>query len=377
MLFSPKRNIPKINAQTNQSAVFILCALSLLFFVLANYIPSKQEGRIRREMKEASEIMAEAMGAIKKCREERSVPLDVKNDFNETGLIGVELSSITTSLGNLEAKRTTTNPNFAALVVFLLKQAGLERGDTVAVGASGSFPALIVAALSASRAMGLFPVLICSLGASQWGANIPSFHWLHMQSCLQRASLFDTLPVAISMGGEKDSGMDMTAEGQALLLNDAEKSDIFFLNEPDLERNVRERMRIYEENGGERGIRAFINIGGSWSNMGEDSEVLKLKPGLVYSRSISSAEKRGVIHEMALREIPLIHLLYIKGLAKRFRLPWDPFPLSHPGEGKIYTLVRETQVSFYLIACVYFLLVILVFIFRNRLALFFRSSYIQ
>jgi len=368
LFFGQKRNIPKKGAGKYQSAVFILCALSLLFFVLARYIPLKQGERVRREMIRASEIMGEALALIRECRKEKGIALDKTTDFNQTGLVGVEFSSITTSLGNLEAKKTTTNPNFAALTVFLLKQAGVERGDAIAVGASGSFPALIVAVLSASKAMGLKVLMICSLGASQWGANIPDFHWLHMQSCLQEAGLFNTPPIAISLGGEKDTGMDMTPEGRTLLLNDAEEWGSLFLHEPRLRNNVQERMRIYGEKGGKGGIKAFLNIGGSLSNMGTDARILKLKPGLISFKSFPPVEKRGVMHEMALRKIPVIHLLYIRGLVRRYRLPWDPSPLPQPGKGEIYILARETPLSFSLIAVLYFLLVTPVFIWRKKVS---------
>ena len=55
-----------------------------------------------------------------------------------------------TNTGSLEAKRTTLNPNWAAVVVQLLFDAGVERGGTIAIGVSGSFPALNLAAFSAA-----------------------------------------------------------------------------------------------------------------------------------------------------------------------------------------------------------------------------------
>ena len=363
-----RRYIPKQGSEKIQRVVFILCALSLLIFVLARAIPFKQEEKVKKEMIRASEIMEEALAALRECRMERNIPIDRESDFNQTGLIGVKYSQTTISLGGLEAKRTASNPNFAALIVYLLNRAGVRRGDTVAAGASSSFPSLIVATLSASKSMGLKLLMISSLGASQWGANNPDFHWLDMQSCLQEAGLFEIQPIAISLGGERDTGKDMSPEGRALLLHEAEEWGCFFLNEPDLSSNIQERMRLYEEYARGEEVKAFINIGGSWSNLGTDSEVLKLKPGLARLRYIPPVEKRGVIHEMALQGIPVIHLLHIKGLSRRHRLPWDPKPLPQSGEGKLYLLVSETQPSFFILAGVYFLAIILVIIFRKKIS---------
>lgn len=368
LFFLLRRNIPKEGAEKIQRVVFILCGISLLFFVLARVIPLKQGKEVKKEMIKASEIMEQALAALRECREEKGVAVDKENDFNETGLIGVKFSPTTTSLGSLKAKRTAANPNFAGLIVYLLNKAGVSRGDTVAAGASGSFPSLIVAALSASKTMGLNLLLISSLGASQWGANNPDFHWLDMQSCLQNIGLFETQPIALSLGGEIDTGMDMNAKGRALLLRVAEEWGGLFLEEPDLSRNVQKRMHLYEEYAAKKEIKAFINIGGSWSNLGTDSEVLKLKPGLVQVRYIPPAEKRGVMQEMALRGLPVIHLLHIKGLCRRYRLPWDPKPLPLPGEGKLYYLASETQPSFFLLVGGYFLFLALVMVFRKKIS---------
>jgi len=167
MLFlSHKRNIPKISPQKNHRLILILFVLSLLFFMMARYVPFKDADRIKREMTEAAGIMLEAYDAIRECQREKGLTFDRSSDINMTGLIGLEFSPLTTSLGSLEAKRTTTNPNLAGLIVFLLEESGVKRGDSIAVGASGSFPALIVAVLSATRVMDLKPLVICSLGAS-------------------------------------------------------------------------------------------------------------------------------------------------------------------------------------------------------------------
>jgi poly-gamma-glutamate system protein len=189
-----------------------------------------------------------------------------------------------------------------------------------------------------------------------------------MQSCLQEARLFDAQSVAISLGGEKDTGMDMSPEGRAFLLQEAEEWRGLFLDEPDLSLNVQQRMVLYEKYAGDEEIKTFINIGGSWSNLGTDSEVLRIKPGLARLRYTPPVEKRGVMQEMALRGIPVIHLLHIKGLSSRYRLPWDPKPLPHPGEGGLFLLASDIQPSFFCIAGGYFVLLILVMVFRKKIS---------
>ena len=359
-MFRPRSSGFLHKAKRKGVFIYTLAFLSLLFFILAKLI-AERPIEIKDDMIRAAKLMSEATEALRRCRETSGRAFDRRTDPNATGLIGLETSPITTSLGNLEAKRTTTNPNFAGLLVRLLDEARAKRGDAVAIGASSSFPALILASLCATEAMNLEPLLVCSLGASQWGANNPDFYWLDIQECLRQAGLLDTEPLALSLGGEADSGRDMSPEGRDFLIGEARRSGFPVLEETDLLSNVKERLRLYEMAAGERGVKAFINIGGSFANLGTDSEILKIKPGLAVFRDVPPPERRGVVFEMASRGIPVIHLLYVKGLSARYGLPWDPSPLPKPGEGEIYKTKALAGRPFFLLGIIYFFLVGLIF----------------
>ena len=342
--------------------------LSLAFYITVRIFPFESQSQLRQTMLQASRHMARAETALKGCREELGLPIDKSLDINATGLIGLEFSEITTSVGQLQAKRTATNPNLAGLVVFLLHRAGVSPGDTIAVGASGSFPALILAVLAASDAMRLKPLVFPSLGASQYGANHMDFHWLVMQSCLLRKGVFSTAPLALSLGGEKDTAENMSPQGKALLKNAILASGYPFVEEPDLERNVLLKMRLYEQGAQGSKIKAFINVGGSISNIGTDPEILNLKPGLAEVKRIPPLERRGMVFAMAARDIPVIHLLFVRGLVQDLGLPYDPVPLPEPGEGALYQNLDQDSFEFMLLSFVYLALlmaVLLVFWLRH------------
>ena len=112
------------------------------------------------------------------------IKIDKSLDKNETGLIGLEWSGITTTLGDIEAKRTSTNPDFAALLVKLFKEIGLKKGDIVAANFSSSFPALNLAFISAADTLGLKAIIITSIGSSTYGGNIEDFTYLDMENYL-------------------------------------------------------------------------------------------------------------------------------------------------------------------------------------------------
>jgi len=356
-----KRYRPK----TPFTSVYAAAAVSLAYIILVLFGPWRQLSS-RRELIEAARLMARAEAAIRECRVGSGFPVDEKSDPNRTGLIGLETSPITTSLGNLAAKRTSTNPNFAGLMVRLFYEAGVRNGDVVAVGASSSFPALVIATLCAADVMGVKPLVISSLGASEWGANIPVFNWLDMEKCLRSSGVLDVRPIALAMGGDEDIGRDLSPEGRELLRTRIRGSGVPFLEKPGLRANVDERLRLYNEAAGGRPVRAFVNIGGSWANIGTNSEVLKLKPGLVRNVFVPPPDQRGVLQAMAARNVPVIHLLNIRGLAERYGLPWDPRPLPAAGAAGFNSRTTDWGRAVTWLSAVYVLFVAAVLASRKR-----------
>lgn len=337
-----------------------MAALSVAAYLLAQPGMRGGGGDLHHPMVAAAELMEAATVAIRACRLALGVELS-SDDVNRTGFIGVRYSPLTTTLGELAAKRTATNPNMAALLARLLDEAGAEKGDAVAIGASGSFPALIVATLAAAHAMGLRPILICSLGASQWGANDPRFTWLEIEDCLVAAGVFPEAyrAVAVSLGGDRDAALELDLEVRDALVAAIAARGVRFLYEPDLERNIAERLRAYSSHAEERRIAAFVGIGGNWADMGEDPTVLTLQPGLNLLTVVPEGPRRGVALVMAAAGIPLIHLLNMRGLTTRYGLPWDPSPLPRPGAGYFYAgTIAKAWVPFPTVGAVYLTLVL-------------------
>ena len=128
--------------------------------------------------------MEKAMTVLKNIRMQKGVFVDIENDPNETGLIGTQFSLITTDEGDLDAKLTTLDPNFSAAMVELLTKAGVTSGDTIAVMLTGSMPGANMAMLIACDVLDIYPIVITSVGASQWGANDPDMTWVDMEKLL-------------------------------------------------------------------------------------------------------------------------------------------------------------------------------------------------
>jgi len=305
------------------------------------------------ERLEAAQIMDEAVGAVRSHCETRNIAIDERIDPNRTGLIGPELTPLMTTLGDVAAKRTTTTPDMAALVLYLLRTAGVAAGDTVAVGASASFPALLAAVLAACSAGGIHPVVIISLGASSFGATRPELTLLDLCRIWREAGIFPHLPVAVTLGGTGDVGREFPDGVRAELGERIGRSSLATFACDDLETNVRRRLRIYADAAPR--LAAFVNIGGSWANLGTSHLALRLEPGLNSPNGLTlpPPQQRGVLFAMAARGVPVIHLLFIRGLARRHGLAWDPVPLPAPGSTPLLSGVSEQGVLFWFVTVIW------------------------
>jgi poly-gamma-glutamate system protein len=283
----------------------------------------------------AATLMARSLESIKTLRQAKGLPLDRTLDRNETGIIGEEFTSLTTSLGEVEAKRTSANPAFAAVLVKYFDAAGLKRGDVVAVGGSGSFPALLLASLCAARVLELRPIVIYSIGASMYGANIPGFTFIDMLARLRRDGLLPYELAAVSPGGEHDGGRGVLFdEDGTTLIDEARRSGLPVVEGATLADRIRRRLQIFDAAAGARPIRCFVNVGGASANFGDTPASLELPNGLLIRvPSVPLSPTRGLVFEFASRGIPVVHLLHVRGLARDNGLPFDPVPLPPVGEG--------------------------------------------
>ena len=83
------------------------------------------------EMHDAAGRMREAIDVIAAgTTQTAGIRIDEAIDPNHTGLVGPEYTELFTTLGQLEAKRTTTNPDLAALMVYLLRRGGVGHPVT-------------------------------------------------------------------------------------------------------------------------------------------------------------------------------------------------------------------------------------------------------
>lgn len=232
-----------------------------------------------------------------------------------TGLLGEEYTETTTSVGHKDAKILAMAPDFPALLVQWLHDAGIGEGKVVAVNASGSFPGLLVAALSAVEAVKARPLLITSLGASSWGANRPDFTWAHMETLVRNAHP-TWKSLATSLGGDGDRAFGLSTEGRQALLDAVRHAGNTLLMPESDEAAVTERMRLWTQHNSGQLPDLLINIGGNLAFFGVgDTNALTGDGLLLPAESRPCGDGVGKLFHEAGK--PVVHLLEIRKIAAR------------------------------------------------------------
>lgn len=309
-------------------ALVVLAAALVLLELTKSTVPTEDAP----EKRAASERAAACYEAIYAEKLSRGLEMDAGADINRTGMIGLDYSFITTTVGNLEAKRTSTNPNMAAVVVDMLHELKLQPGDKVAVNCSGSFPALNIAVMCALQELQLEPYLISSFGSSTHGANDPEFTYLDMEHLLVEQGLLSHRSDLFSIGGMEDLGKEMPPEVVDAIVARIKGYGYTQFYDEDLIHNVLTRYDIYC---GQGDVKCFINVGGNDASFG-DSSVMVHTDGGILTQLSEKDNSTGLVQLFLKNGIPVIHLLNIKSLAAEYGLPIDPVPLPAVGQGGVY-----------------------------------------
>jgi len=292
----------------------------------------------------AAQLARQAMERVRTERLRRQLPIDPEVDPAQSGLVGLLISPITTNTAALSAKRTSINPNFAAVIVSLLKKAGLKEGDLVAVGCSGSFPALNIAAIAAIETLKLKPIVISSVASSQWGANDPAFAWLDMERLLQESGLFSSRSIAASRGGIEDVALGLSKQGKQLLDEAIARNEVRALRPKSYPDSVDERMKIYREQAGGGPIMAYINIGGGAASVGSRVGRRLFKSGLNRTAPKGALAFDSMMVRFVNQGVPVINLLRVEELAQTYGFPIQPDFVPPVGEGQVFYRLQYNSV---------------------------------
>ena len=316
----------------SRPTLIFLAIISLLLYYVSEKSRIMVKNSFFEEKIESAQVMKGALQIIKDHRAAKGVFDSRLSDPLVATMVGQKYSLITTEEGLLASKLTALNPNFAAVIVDMLMQAGVQEGDKIAIGASGSFPGLNLAVLSACKVLCLKPVQITSMGSSSWGANEEDFTWLDMERVLRDSEIFTYKSFASTFGGGNDAGFGLSQLGRNLLSEAADRNEIPLIESADLGQNIDKRMEIY---GDIKQYKAYINIGGGIASLGHPANADIIDPGYNHRLMPKNYPGMGVINHFG-SQIPVLQLSNIDRLRRMYDLPLAPNPLPQIGEGTVF-----------------------------------------
>lgn len=277
--------------------------------------------RIQPEESRLWNTVRNGQNALWDKQAQAGIALSDADDKLRTGLIGAEWSPLTTTLGSLEAKRTSCNPLWAAQFLDWFDKLGLKPGDRIVIYSSSSFPGLLFSAIAAAESRRLDILLAVSLGSSTWGANRPEFPWPRMSETLLAGGYIKTRAAFYTPGGAAESGRDLSPESMLMFREISDAEGIPLVIPGTIENAVSfkvQKMIEFEP-------KLFISIGGSHANLGDSADAAEIPNGLLLPAGpVSFPTGDGVIAAALSSGIPTLNILNIKKLALESGIPWDP-----------------------------------------------------
>ena len=352
--------------KSNRSLIILLLLAILLFYIAqTSYIKVRTDNY---DAKLASaQLMKAAIDSLTVELHNRNIEIDPIDDPLQTGLIGIRLSSITTDRGLLSEKRAALNPNLAAIFVEELSKLKLMPGDYIAVGITGSNPAVNIALYSALQVMELNPKIIVALSSASYGANRPELTWLDIEKILKEKGLFNFSSSYASLGGKEDLAIGLSDNGILALREAMSRNNVPLLIGSDLADNIDIRMAAYEEllPAGER-YKAFVNIGTGIANVGSEPNANLIPEGINRSLAEHNYENEGVIIKMAKNNVPVLHFRQILRWAKRYNLPTSFDTMPKVGEGKMFSSLIHNQTVNIICLAILLIAIVVVIIFDRH-----------
>ena len=324
--------------------LLILWALLLLITVALTVTTTDTKKNRNYDLQyEASAKSQDAMDAIKNRKIELGIILP-KEDKYESGMLGPLHTQIQTTEGDQAAKRTSTNPNFAAVYIEMFRKAGLKKGDEIAIITSGSFPALNIQATIAAQVYGLKFVSMSGIGASSYGATDVNFTYFDMSEYLYEKGYFNNKLDYVSFGGGFDDGSEFSLDVYNTIKARIDESGVKFISEADFKTNINLRLTyIYEKC---PNVKLLLNVGGSIVSMGSGYTKAVNYRGLVMpsymtnSASATDDDHKGLLEIFLERGLPVIQMLNISKIAYEYGLPQDPVGRVNVGLGTVYKEVK-------------------------------------
>lgn len=302
--------------KTKTTVITCLISSVVLIFAGSSYCAEWSDAEINAMASRAEATVQQAYKFLWNYRLLQDMA-DPVRDPGHTGVIGVEYSPLTTTLGYEDAKELSTRPGWAAWLVNNLAQRGIWADADIAVSLSGSFPGLNIAVLAALQELNIDVKGVCSVGASSYGANEIGFSWPEMERLLREEKILRVGCSAVTLGGTSDHGAERDEYSSSLALEAVRRSGLPMLKAVSLRDAVKKRSRFY---GDPKDYVCYINVGGGHASLGGGPKVRYNQGGWYFEPLFEKGNPDGVMDIFLNAGVPCLNLLYLDNINKRERI---------------------------------------------------------
>jgi len=345
---------PGINLNT--SYLFYISALTVMAIIALQIFTNKEKVFCYYEMVKAAENMQIVVNEIHDFRTEKNIPIDPSLDPAQSGFIGEEFSPITTTLGNLESKQVAANPDFTALIVRWISELNLKPGSDIIIHASASFPALTIMSIVACETLEMNPVILTSVGASSYGANIPEFTYPDIENHLYKKGIIKHRSVMITPGGNRDNGSSLWEGGFENVIRTADQNKYTLFVPESLQESIEKKWQLCFDN---RLPKLFINIGGNHSAFGTGECAFNFQTGKILSPLNCTDNNPGLIHKFNQAGIPVFHFLNIRDIAVKNGIGLSSINYLEKGHAEVYFTTSKPLVLVLISILIIFSMIVL------------------
>ncbi|MDD2423409.1 MAG: poly-gamma-glutamate system protein [Candidatus Cloacimonetes bacterium] len=355
------RKMYRPNLKSGRSLI-LLFILSVILYLIASHSYVEIKANHYEEKLAAVSLMQDYLDTLVAEIEARGIEIDPIDDPFHTGLIGKRLSPITTDRGLLSEKQAAINPNIAS--IFVEEFGNLKAGDKVAVGITGSNPAVNLALYAALTVMKLDPKIIVSLSSASYGANREELTWLDIEAILKEKGMLAFGSNYASIGGSEDRGVGLSDYGMNSLREAMIRNNVPLIMGSSLEENVDLRMQAYDKMiDADSRYRLFVNIGGGLANVGSEPNARLIPEGLNTKLAEREFDREGVMMKMAKRNVNVLHIRRILRWAHKYKLSLSLDEKPVVGEGTVLssTIHNVTVASICLAILILAIIAVIVF----------------
>jgi poly-gamma-glutamate system protein len=327
-----KRNLNNVSL----SILLVISAVSI--FAVNNLFVNSVHHPKSELMKKSVELTKKWFELVSEEKTKKNIFCDAESVVKYRAMLGNDFTEITTTLGSLESKELSTNPQFAAVITKILLDTDIGFNSKVGVVLSASFPSLGISTLAALQTLGADVTMFSSLGASAYGANQPGATWVDMENWLIKSGGLKYSTDLLTYGAENDNGLGLTDVGRQFINDAVERNGYELFLPASLEESISVKYDFLKR----KNIALYINIGGNQASVGRCPHASVIPNGYNTPARICIDPERGLLSRFSEMGIPFLHLLNIKELAIKSGIPLNP-GITYGEAGNIYLIQKYNK----------------------------------